>query len=222
MDYNLHALRQNSLIRLWSPDKWRFFFFFFFFFFFLHSNIYLTVILFFGGFFCCFFFTFKWSIWHLTVIYSLMPFWFSSLWFLCIVSEFDRVISELRSAHLYPELELLLVACQMTFIYKELWCGELVLSSCQGGKLSYTILCTVSSGKYRIWKFIPIFNLLGKSDPSQLSVLAIGIWETCEWRSLQCLIWGIRSYVAMLSVPFRRLYIYCLSSFSWMIPSYFF
>ena len=21
-DYNLHALRQNSLIRLWSPDKW--------------------------------------------------------------------------------------------------------------------------------------------------------------------------------------------------------
>ena len=38
-----------------------------------------------------------------------------------IVSEFNRVIFELRSAHLYPESELLLlVTCQMAFINKDL------------------------------------------------------------------------------------------------------
>ena len=45
-----------------------------------------------------------------------------------IVSEFNRVIFELRSAHLYPESEVLLVTCQMTFVYKDLWCGKLVPS----------------------------------------------------------------------------------------------
>ena len=35
-----------------------------------------------------------------------------------IVSEFNRVIFELQSAHLYPESEVLLVTCQMTFVYK--------------------------------------------------------------------------------------------------------
>ena len=61
-----------------------------------------------------------------------------------IVSEFNRVMFELRSAHLYPESELLLVTRQMTLIYKDLWCGVLVPRSHQRGKLSYTILCTVS------------------------------------------------------------------------------
>ena len=37
-----------------------------------------------------------------------------------IVSEFNRVIFELGSAHLYPDLELLLVTCQITFINKDL------------------------------------------------------------------------------------------------------
>ena len=60
------------------------------------------------------------------------------------VSEFDRVIFELRSAHLYPESELYLVTRQMTFIYKGLWCGELVPSSQQRGKLTYSIICNVS------------------------------------------------------------------------------
>ena len=57
-----------------------------------------------------------------------------------IVYEFNRVIFELRSAHLYPESELLLATRQMTSIDKDLWCGELVPSSHQRGKLSYTIL----------------------------------------------------------------------------------
>ena len=35
-----------------------------------------------------------------------------------IVSEFNRVIFELRNAHLYSKSELLLVTRQMTFIYK--------------------------------------------------------------------------------------------------------
>ena len=46
-----------------------------------------------------------------------------------IVSEFNKVIFELRSAHLHPESELLLVTRQMTFIYMD---------------LLYTILCTAS------------------------------------------------------------------------------
>ena len=37
-----------------------------------------------------------------------------------IVSELNRVIFELLSAHLYPESELLLVTRQITFIYKDL------------------------------------------------------------------------------------------------------
>ena len=37
-----------------------------------------------------------------------------------IVSEFNRVIFELRSADLYPESEVLLVTRQMTFVYKDL------------------------------------------------------------------------------------------------------
>ena len=61
-----------------------------------------------------------------------------------IVSEFNRVIFELRSAHLHPESELVLVTSQMTFIYKDLWCEELVCSSHQRGDLSYTVLYTNS------------------------------------------------------------------------------
>ena len=45
------------------------------------------------------------------------------------ISEFNRVIFELWSDHLYPESELLLVTRQMAFIYKDLWRGKLVLSS---------------------------------------------------------------------------------------------
>ena len=37
-----------------------------------------------------------------------------------IVSEFNRVIFELRSAHLYPDSKVLLVTRQMTFVYKDL------------------------------------------------------------------------------------------------------
>ena len=43
-----------------------------------------------------------------------------SVHMLGIVSEFNRVIFELGSAHLYPESEVLLVARQMTFVYKDL------------------------------------------------------------------------------------------------------
>ena len=46
----------------------------------------------------------------------------------------------------------------------------------------------------------------GKKNPFQLSVLAIGVWETFAWWFLQCLIGGIRSIVEMLAVPFRHLY----------------
>ena len=37
-----------------------------------------------------------------------------------IVSEFNRAIFELRSAHLYPKSDVLLVTRQMTFVYKDL------------------------------------------------------------------------------------------------------